>query len=262
MNISGPGQPLPGLKKALRREEGPAASRREWAPGRSCGEATSRPPPLPRSSTTLHNGSATSKHLYRTNSPGWLRHITSGVTRGWQAGSARGRVWGARGVNAADVGLRCACPPAPPPACPRVGQVAARKLQVAASGRRAVPAGQAAGRSPGLASRDSRRSLRGRSARWAKAAPGEARRPAAPSRARRDLPAAAPGLPFPFPRLLPRRGEAAPPLGRVRQSAGGHGALSPEPPRGPRPHALRSSLALGIGPFLRHPTRSSEPVVL
>lgn len=61
------------------------------------------------------------------------------MTRGWRAGSARGRVWGARSASAADVGLRCACPADLPPACPRAAQVVTRKLPVKAKGRRTVP---------------------------------------------------------------------------------------------------------------------------
>lgn len=137
VNISGPGQqPLPRLKK----ERTPPA-------GGSCGVQAGvgagaelqrgyRSPAGPRPAPQARGHPPAA-------GAGFTR--TSGVTRGWRAGSARGRVRGARRASAADVGLRCACPADLPPARPRAAQVVTRELPAKAKGRRTVPVGLATG---------------------------------------------------------------------------------------------------------------------
>lgn len=150
---------------------------------------------------------------------------TSQTTKGWRAGSARGRVPGARRVNAADVGLRCACPASLPPARPRArGPGGGPQAPGGGEGATSGPLGAGSRRAPRLASRDSGKSRRGRSAGWTRVAPGEARRPAAPSRPGRDLPAAAPGPPVPNPGP-----PAAPPAQKQ-----GVSSVGPSPPARPR----------------------------
>lgn len=189
------------------------------------------------------------------------------MTKGRRAGSTRGRVPGARRVNAADVGLRCACPASLPPARPRAraAQVVARKLQVVAKGQRAVPSGQAAGGRPGLP-------------HVTAGSPGGDDQPGGPGlhparqgvrphprgpggtspRRRLNHRSPTPALP----RLRRRRSKVCPSLGRVRLPARGHGALPPKSPRGPRPQVRRLTLAVDIGRFLHHPTGSLESVPL